>query len=378
MQERRDHNDARIISNQQDTDGSHTYTEGNGSIRQTTYTAPSRSRIAILLGELVPLGIIIMVPFSVHAGMFTSLVSMLQDETVIYERNYDDELVQDTPLLSATTNADPVGARGGGDVIVEEGALVSSGTLGEEEMAEAKTYTGEISVYVVREGDTLSQIAEMFGVNTNTILWANDVTNGVIQPGQSLVILPIAGVRHVVKAGDTMSTIAEKYDSNIDEILEYNQIASIDELSVGDTIVVPGGEIAAPVRVAASPVKTSGSTGSSVGFVHPAPGAVKTQGIHGYNGIDFAVAGGGTTDIRAAAAGQVIVSKSGGWNGGYGNYIVIKHNDGTQTLYAHMSANYVAQGAWVAGGEAIGRMGNTGRSTGTHLHFEVRGARNPF
>jgi murein DD-endopeptidase MepM/ murein hydrolase activator NlpD len=74
----------------------------------------------------------------------------------------------------------------------------------------------------------------------------------------------------------------------------------------------------------------------------------------------------------------VIVSKSSGWNGGYGQYVVIRHNNGSQTLYAHLSQNYVGVGAYVAQGEAVGAMGNTGRSTGTHLHFEVRGARNPF
>jgi len=74
----------------------------------------------------------------------------------------------------------------------------------------------------------------------------------------------------------------------------------------------------------------------------------------------------------------VIVSKSSGWNGGYGQYVVVRHHNGSQTLYAHLATNAVGVGAWVAQGEVIGGMGNTGRSTGTHLHFEVRGARNPF
>ena len=84
------------------------------------------------------------------------------------------------------------------------------------------------------------------------------------------------------------------------------------------------------------------------------------------------------TTIRAAAAGEVIVSKSTGWNGGYGQYIVIKHSNGSQTLYAHLSANSVGVGDSVAAGEVIGAMGNSGKSTGPHLHFEVRGAKNPF
>ena len=82
--------------------------------------------------------------------------------------------------------------------------------------------------------------------------------------------------------------------------------------------------------------------------------------------------------IRAAAAGEVLISKGSGWNGGYGSYIVIKHTNGTQTLYAHTSANYVSAGQSVSQGESIGAVGSTGQSTGPHLHFEVRGSANPF
>ncbi len=82
--------------------------------------------------------------------------------------------------------------------------------------------------------------------------------------------------------------------------------------------------------------------------------------------------------IKAAAAGEVIVAKFGGWNGGYGNYVVIKHSNGVQTLYAHMSSLSVGVGDHVSQGAVIGAMGSTGKSTGTHLHFEVRGGANPF
>ncbi|MDB9944377.1 M23 family metallopeptidase [bacterium] len=272
---------------------------------------------------------------------------------------------------------------GGGDIVIEDGALVPSGDIEEDEdTAQSLTANGEISVYVVRPGDTLSQIAEMYDVSAKTILWANEITDaGLIQPGDSLVILPITGVRHVVKSGDTISTIAAKYEGDVDDILAYNQLSSADEISIGDTVVIPGGEVMAPKRTYATPVRTSGSTavvsgGSSAGFVHPVPGAARTQGIHGYNGVDFGARTG--TAIRAAAGGEVIVAKSSGWNGGYGLYVVIRHSNGTQTLYAHMSSNAVAVGQRVSAGQTIGYIGNTGRSTGPHLHFEVRGARNPF
>jgi murein DD-endopeptidase MepM/ murein hydrolase activator NlpD len=79
----------------------------------------------------------------------------------------------------------------------------------------------------------------------------------------------------------------------------------------------------------------------------------------------------------AAAGGTVIVAKASGWNGGYGNYVVIKHKN-TQTLYAHLSSVSVGVGETVSVGQGVGIIGNTGKSTGTHLHFEVRGGTNPF
>jgi murein DD-endopeptidase MepM/ murein hydrolase activator NlpD len=280
----------------------------------------------------------------------------------------------DVPVLSAVINPNPQGFKGGAEITINEGALVSTGPVGRDEMGTTKVQTGEISVYTVRAGDTLSHIAEMYNVTANTILWANDLSKATaIKEGQTLVILPVAGVQHKVKKGDTLNSIAKKYDGDVDEIMTYNQFASNEDLVVGETIVVPGG------LIKAAPVKSVGSSKVSGGknwLAHPAPGAIKTQGIHGYNAIDLASAVG--TSIRAAAAGEVMVSKSSGWNGGYGQYIVIKHSNGAQTLYAHLSANNVGVGAYVNQGEIIGAMGNSGRSTGPHLHFEVRGASNPL
>ena len=280
----------------------------------------------------------------------------------------------DVPMLSAVINPNPQGFRGGAEIMVTDGALVATGPVGADAMAEARVETGEISVYTVRSGDTLSHIAEMYGVTANTILWANDLQKATdIQEGQTLVILPVAGVQHIVKKGDSLAQIAKKYDGDIAEIRSHNQLIEGDELVVGSTILVPGGTIkAAPI---VSPAKGGTKSGKNW-LAHPTPGAIKTQGIHGYNAVDFAAAVG--TTIRAAAAGEVVVSKSSGWNGGYGQYIVIRHSNGAQTLYAHLSSNSVAVGASVAQGEVIGAMGNTGRSTGPHLHFEVRGATNPF
>jgi len=338
------------------------------------------------------LALAVMVPFSVHAGLFQTIVNT----TVNTEPATIPDLVKtssflDVSLLSADQNANQ-DAYGGGEIIAQDGALISTGPVGADEITAAKHTSGEISVYVVRPGDSLSQIAEMFGVTANTILWANDIPRGKsIQPGDTLVILPIVGVRHIVKSGDTIASIAKKYGANAEEITSYNQLASATDISVGATLVIPGGEVQSnPVirtSVAAS-AKTSSTlsrSGARVGQVSkgcfgwlcdPVPGAIKTQGIHGYNAVDLGLPTG--SPVLAAAAGQVIVSKSSGWNGGYGQYIVIRHPNGVQTLYSHISRNNVGVGEHVEQGQVIGKSGSTGKSTGPHLHFEVRGGTNPF
>lgn len=328
---------------------------------------------------MLPVLAIFMLPTFASAGFFDAISGFFEksqaSEPLVVAQN-----AQTTPLLRAAVNEDPNPSKGGGDILVsEDGTLVpQGGALEQGEGMKVNEANGQISVYVVREGDSLSQIAEMFGVTSNTILWANDIPKATaIQPGDTLVILPISGVRHTVKSGETLKSIAAKYKGTVEDIIDYNQLKDASDIAVGDEIVIPGGQVQVAATVKAS---TGGSSvGASVGagyYIHPVPGAIKTQGIHGYNGVDLGAPAG--TPVRAAAAGEVVVSMSSGWNGGYGSYIVIKHANGTQTLYAHLSSNTVSAGDVVTQGQNIGAVGNTGRSTGNHLHFEVRGARNPF
>ena len=326
--------------------------------------------------EVLLLCVAIVIPVTVSAGFFDSFFSATSE---VAEASAPEVVktgsIIDVPVLTSVTHFDPNSSRGGGEVLVNDGVLVSTGPVGADVMATTKRSGGEISVYIVREGDSLSQIAEMYGVTANTILWANDIPRATaIRPGDTLVILPVVGVRHVVKTGDTIATIAKKYKGDAEEIELYNQLESGQALAVGSTLVIPGGAMHTETVAPTSGSRVASSNTASLS--HPAPGAIKTQGIHGYNAIDLAGAIG--TPIKSAAAGEVIVSKSSGWNGGYGNYIVIRHANGVQTLYSHLSRNDVGVGAAVAVGQVIGAMGNTGRSTGPHLHFEVRGARNPF
>lgn len=296
---------------------------------------------------------------------------------------------QTIAFLEGAVNLDPNPAKGGGDIaVVDDSAFVSdagpSGTIAD---IESNDHQGKVSLYVVRHGDTIAQVAKMFGVTANTILWANDITRGAsLREGQHLVILPIDGIQHTVQKGETLQGIAKKYKADIDEIIQFNDLTADQKLSIGDVVIIPNGvEGATPSSgtVTTSRSRMIASYPSYEGYyTHPVPAGHKTQGIHGYNGVDYGAPVG--TPVYAAAEGTVIVSRfTTGYcgrycGGGYGNYIVIEHPNGTQTLYGHLSAVYTQFGVHVDKGQWIGEVGNTGKSTGPHLHFEVRGARNPF
>jgi len=231
----------------------------------------------------------------------------------------------------------------------------------------------ELITYQVVSGDTLSSIAKKFDINVDTLYGANKGLKTTIQEGQDLVILPVKGALYTVSSGDTLSSIARKYGVDAQKIADFNSTDGA--LDVGKQLVIPGGVLVG------SPAKT----GRAVSKLPSYSGyyAIPTVGynwgqLHGNNGIDIANKCG--TTVRAAAPGVVRSSKI-GWNGGYGNLVIIQHDNGTQTYYAHLQSESVSDGATVSRGDAIGTIGHTGKtvgSTGCHLHFEVRGAKNPF
>lgn len=241
----------------------------------------------------------------------------------------------------------------------------------------------QVSVYVVRQGDSLSQIAEMYGVSVDTILSANDMKKGdVIREGDILLILPFSGVEHTIVKGDTLQGIAKKYNVDLDEILISNDIDKSAKLAIGDKLMIPGGTLSGSSTgsTSSSSITRNSSSQSSLKavsgyFINPVPGAKKTRGTTStHRGVDLAASSG--TPIHAAASGRVTFARN-GYNGGFGNLVIIVHDNGTETLYAHQSKIATSPGARVEQGDVIGYVGNTGRSTGPHLHFEVHGAKNP-
>jgi len=240
----------------------------------------------------------------------------------------------------------------------------------------------EMSVYVVRKGESISQIAEMFGVSVNTILWANDMKKGAkLAEGDVLLILPVSGVKHIVTKGQTLKSIAKFYKVDVLTITGFNGITEDTKLVIGEELIIPDAEMPitpTPTTKPKTPVKVpqyANSSNTNGYYINPVPELKrKSQGFHGNNSVDLAAPTG--TRILASADGKVILART-GYNGGYGTMVVIQHPNGTKTLYAHLSKLDTKSGENVSQGELIGYVGSTGRSTGPHLHFEVHGAKNP-
>ncbi len=233
--------------------------------------------------------------------------------------------------------------------------------------------------YTVVDGDTLSEIANKFGVSTDTIRWQNDITGDYVKVGSTLEILPVTGILHKVQKGDTIYSVAKKYDADPQSIADFpfNTFANDEtfELAVGQTLIVPdgvkpsaGATVAAPRARQSTP--SAGAITASGIFIWPTQGVITQRFSWYHSGVD--IANNAEPSILAADAGVVVYS--GCISTGYGCHIMIDHKNGYITLYGHMSRLDVSVGTNVTKGQVLGRMGSTGHSTGPHLHFEVRKA----
>lgn len=230
-------------------------------------------------------------------------------------------------------------------------------------------------IYKVQKGDTLSKIAANFGISLNTIFWANNKLSSNIRIGQEIVILPVSGVFHQIEEDETLESVAELYGVPADQIRKYNRSVASGNLKIGTSLVIPG---AKPKQTFSSASISNLPAATAGYFIIPTTGWNWGR-IHYYNAVDIANACG--TPIYAAAEGLVTRSSAFGWNDGYGQVIDIEHPNGATTRYAHLNKNLASVGDYVLQGDIIGQIGNTGNThgpTGCHLHFEIRGARNPF
>lgn len=280
------------------------------------------------------------------------------------------------------------GAVIGGPVIADYYPTVrrDSNIAGEENLTAPASFQDEITIntdpsdkprfdiidYEIVKGDTLASIADKFGIDVDTIKWANSLKTEKLLPGQMLRIPPVTGIVHKVATGDTVYSLAKKYKSEAQKIVNFpaNDFADLDTfaLNIGQLVFVPDGVMpeAAPVYKPANiPQFIAGSGGK---FIWPTQGVITQNYVSYHQALDIA----NSSAPSVVAGDSGVVSLAGCVRYGYGCHVIINHADGYQTLYGHLSSYNVNAGDSVGRGQVIGKMGSTGRSTGTHLHFEVR------
>ena len=235
-----------------------------------------------------------------------------------------------------------------------------------------------VVTYTVRRGDTLSSLALRFGISEETIQWQNDFEkDAILKENQKIEIPPVTGMVHKVKRGETIHSIAKKYSTDPQQIVNwpFNTFTNdeVFALAVGQLLVVPDG-----IKPKASPppsylarrkqTPSAGAVSATGDFVWPTSGGITQYFVWYHPAID--IANKSAPSILAADSGTVILVRYDKW--AYGHHVIIDHGNGFTTLYSHMSSIYVNEGQTLSRGNAVGQMGSTGRSTGTHLHFEIR------
>jgi len=229
------------------------------------------------------------------------------------------------------------------------------------EQVDKRPLIQRVKVHTVRSGETLWDIAHQHGLNIDSLIGANNISNmNSIKPGQEFKILPIKGIIYRVSPGESVASIAAKFNIKSETIMKDNNLKNPSNLKIDQNLILRGAkpEFSYQDRLDQKfmyPINTRITS-----YYGPRWGRV-------HEGLDFAAPMG--SPIRAVSSGRVVYS---GWATGYGYVVIIEHQKGLRTLYAHNSKLLVRSGESVGRGEVISRSGNTGNSTGPHLHFEVQ------
>ncbi len=225
------------------------------------------------------------------------------------------------------------------------------------------------SEYKVKSGDTISSISLKFGLrNISTLIAVNNISNvRKLQAGQKLKVPNMDGILYTVQQGDSLDSIAAKYRIPLEDLLDVNDLES-SVLAKGSSLFIPGAALdnSTLKQALGELFKLPLASGYRITSEFGSRADPFTGVASNHTGIDLAIAQG--TPIKAAMSGKVATV---GWTNVYGNYVIITHSNGYQTLYAHMQKYTVKSGQYVDQGTQIGLVGSTGYSTGPHLHFSV-------
>ena len=280
----------------------------------------------------------------------------------------------DIPNALAATTVDSAAT----ETFLERGLFADSNIV--SRLADAHTTIPfrtrrDVEIYIVQAGDTVQGIAAYYGLQPETLMWSNPAiedTPDLLKIGQEVIILPIDGVYHEVQAGDSLSSIAQKYKVETTAItaVSWNNLTPPDfAITPGMKLIVAGGTKPLITKVVTSysgPVPT-GATGSGQ-FSWPVLGRITQDYWSGHRAIDIGVPS--NTPVYAADSGYVSFV---GWTDvGYGYLVRIDHGNGYETWYAHNNSFAVTLGESVERGQVIAYSGSTGRSSGPHVHFEIR------
>ncbi len=243
--------------------------------------------------------------------------------------------------------------------------------------AQSRTGPEVMRQYTVRPGDTVWGLSQQLGLKAETILWTNpriDESTSHLSVGDELTIPPMDGALHIVGSGDTLSEISLLYEVRLDDILGFapNNLKN-NLIFPSQRLFIPGGIRPPPPEESFITYTADHVPGTFIGsgtFQRPVTDTYVSQGYWAHHrAIDYA---GPTGSLIRAVDHGVVAYANFGWNHGYGNMVVIDHGNGFTSLYAHLSTFSVRKGAGVRQGQIVGNMGNSGNSTGPHLHLEIR------
>ena len=285
---------------------------------------------------------------------YRKILSEMNPETNDIIENYLPKI----PQITSIANIDGKVSEIFYDYISSDNTLNSDGVIGVK-----------YEEYTIGEGENLTTISRKIGVNLDTLVSVNKITNAnKLKPGQKIIIPNRNGLLYTIKQNENIEDVASKYDIQLNRILAFNKIDEISDIEIGDDIFLPGAKYTLDERIEkfgqmfSLPVTVT-RISSLFGYrVHPIT-KVRTK----HTGVD--IPGSLNTPVYAARKGKVIFA---GYSGGYGNLVIVRHDKGYTTYYGHLNKITTKIGANVGVGVMIGRMGSTGNSTGSHLHFEVR------